>query len=162
MGTGGSNFACRIEGFDELAAKLEALRSYSGEKVVKKAVNAGAKIITNEAKKRSPFLSGLTRSAIRTHVIPKLGKNRFGYKTTIGEGQYKGETFYASFLEFGHFRGKRSAEEKREGTTTGEGRDWIPAHPFMRPAFDCAWQQAKKKAELVIANGVVELAKKKY
>jgi len=95
----------------------------------------GMKIITTEAKQQAPVDTGLTRRSIKTRA-GKRKRNVISIETRIGEGDFKGETFYASFLEFG--APKRGLEPR----------------PFMRPAYEREGEKARDVAMEALKEGL--------
>jgi HK97 gp10 family phage protein len=113
----------------QLARKLAKLERAARNKVVRKGIREGAKIILKPARKAAPKRTGLTRKAIKTKVM-KRKKDRIGLNVQIGKGEYKGETFYAAFVEFGTRRMK--------------------ARPFLGPAYYKYRRKAMKVTERVM------------
>ncbi len=83
------------------------------------------KVVQREAKQNAPVDTGQTKKAIKVRAMRK-SRTRFGIETRVGEGDYKGDEYYAAFLEFG----------------TSE----MEPHPFMRPAYDSKKDEAKRIA----------------
>jgi HK97 gp10 family phage protein len=131
----------KLEGVAELHALLKGMDAKLAKKIYRTALREGAKEIQAEAVRNAPVDTGLTRDAIKVKARKRSRKNKgsVGVLVTVGEGDYKGETFYASFVEFGHFQGSRKL---------GDERTFVPPDPFMRRAFDSEKENA---AQMVVA-----------
>lgn len=116
----------------ELEQALKGLEPKVAKQIVKKAMRKGMKLIQSAAKDKAPFETGQTKKAIKVRAA-KLGRKGIGIDVKVGEGDYKGETFYASFLEYGTSK--------------------MPPKPFMRPAYD----SKKDQAENVTMNEIKEI-----
>lgn len=107
-----------LKGAKELADLLRNMDRKLAKKLFRKALREGAKVIQAAAQAKAPVDTGLTRSAIKVRAAKRQKRGRFGVAVQVGEGDYRGETFYASFLEYGHKMGKRSqglgARSRRE------------------------------------------------
>lgn len=97
----------------------------------------GMKVITTEAKQKAPVDTGLTRRSIKTRAPVKRRRGVISIETRVGEGDYKGDTFYASFLEFG-----------------APKRGWDDRRAFMRPAFEGKGEQARDVAMEALQSGL--------
>jgi HK97 gp10 family phage protein len=103
----GDSVKIDITGGTELLAKLQTLESKTQNKFINKSLRAGAKIVQKEAKANAPVSDspydkhiGLLKKSIRI----RAGKRNKFYKTIkvqLNEKDYSGDTFYASFIEFG-------------------------------------------------------------
>lgn len=103
-----------VTGGEELIAKIARLTDAMADTALEEAAFAGAAPILTAAVDNVPVKSGLLKSSLtaeitaadRTHAVVAIGT----------EGVH-----YAGFVEFGH--------------ATPRGAH-VPAHPFLRPAFD--------------------------
>ena len=121
----------RIDGFDILKRKLKVLGDEAAG-VLEKAVLAGAKIIQEDASRRAPRRTGKLSRSIGIEV-----KEKARNKVSVDIGPRR-EAFYGKFVELGHalVRGRRKAQKKVIG--------YVPARPFLRPAFDTNVAAAKR------------------
>ena len=118
-----------VTGLKELQKALAELPQGIARNVLRGAVNAGATVIKAEAKVRAPALSGiLKRSLYQKQIREKSNLLLQTFFVGVRQGRSSKKTkkgvldaFYARFVEFGTSK--------------------MPAHPFMRPAFE-----AKKEA----------------
>ena len=111
-------------------------------------------------------------------VAPRQGK-KF---QKMGKKQISKDAYYARWLEFGHFTRPPGTHLNKQGLTRANkiGRKsnrggvdnaaladqvqsgtvkWVPAHPFMRPAFDTKKEASIDAMRQVLAAGIVQAAK---
>lgn len=115
-----------LHGDVELIRKLNSLPGRVQRGAFRTAARKSGKILASEQKRRAPVESGQTKRAIKVRAIKRT---RTGVGVTVGTSQkdYTGDQFYAAFVEYGHKQGHRRL---------GANRVFIPARPFLRPAFD--------------------------
>ena len=138
----------QLRGFAELDRELSKLPVKIQQKVLKKTVREGAKVVQKAARKNAPvssnrlpgmkyeYPSGHLRKNIKVRAMTKRdlsqygnAKDMVGVKVTLGKGAW-----YGSMVEFGH---KLSRNKKQFGH--------VPPNPFMRRAFDSNKQQVLAK-----------------
>jgi HK97 gp10 family phage protein len=108
-----------LVGDKKLLRKFRRLGRKESRKGIRRGLRAGAKIITKEAKRLAPRRTGALRKSIKTKA-GKRSRASLSVVTIVGEGFFKGEEFYASFIEFGtdHIEGQhfmeRAAKAKQE------------------------------------------------
>ncbi len=93
-------------GPEELLLQLKDLEAKVSGNLMRKALRAGSKICAAQMRADAPVVSGATRDAIKVKAM-KRSRNRVGMAVSVGMGWFKGTTFYAGFVEFGHKIGKR-------------------------------------------------------
>lgn len=120
-----------LQGDKELIAAMNALTPALEKKVLRTALRAGGKPILAQAKSNAPFKTGQTRRALKLRAMKRSRKNRVGVIVQTKDGDYKGDQFYASFIEYGTSK--------------------MAAKPFMRPAFD-----TKKNESLQIVTREID------
>lgn len=131
-----------IEGLKELQQDLLDLEPKVARKYAGKSLKDGAKIILAEAQNDAPVQSGATKKALRI----RMGRSKKGYKSVrvvIGSGWFKGDEFYAAFVEFGHKQGSRKLGDKRKD---------IPANPWFENAAIAKEQAAVDKTIEVLGT----------
>jgi len=106
----------RLRGAKQLLEALKTLDDKLAKKVYREAMRAAAKPILETAKANAPVVTGALRKSLKIRAIKRTRKGRVGVVISTDKGFFKGETFYGSFIEFGTKN--------------------MPAHPFIRPAFD--------------------------
>lgn len=133
--------------------RLSEVPKKLGNKWTKKGLREGAKVVQKEARRGAPKKTGQTRRAIKVKSLRKQ-KNSIAMDLQIGEGDYKGDQYYASFQEFGWHVGSRKL---------GDNRKWIEGKHFLEKAYKSKGAEAADKAVNVILDGleqaVRELAK---
>lgn len=154
----------KIEGFSELERLLKQLPRTVARKLARQALRVGAKIVQREAKQRAPKNTGTLAAGIKVRAAKAKKKDRTAVMVRVGDGHFKGETFYSGFIEFGYEKvptiplpgGKfKSAKRGSEPTTT------IPPRPFMRPAFDAKKEEAARAIGKALGELIEESAQNK-
>lgn len=132
----------RIEGLRELRANLLKLTDRTAKNVLNRAVNAGARIIRDEAKQNAPVDSGKLKRNIITakRRAPKGSANFVVTVREKGKADDPKNAFYARFLEFGTAK--------------------FPAAPFMAPAFENKKREAIQAIGKALGEGIEAEAKK--
>ena len=138
---------------DDGETKLIQLLKEFGEKVAKKplarALKESGSIIEAAAQRAAPYKTGATFFAIKLSV--KRSRRRPPAAIiTIGEGQYKGETYYAAFVELGHKQGKRG------GLLSGRTRKKIAGTGWLRASYDRNEDRAAKRFAKVLDKGIAQ------
>lgn len=100
-----------LEGADELIKALDALVSEDGPKGVNQALRKATRravkeIILPAVQDAIPEETGFLRDSLKVRAI-KRAKAKVGHSVGFEDPLFKGDTFYAGFLEFGfkHWRG---------------------------------------------------------
>jgi HK97 gp10 family phage protein len=136
----GAGVTFTIAGQKELTKALRGLPVKVQKNVIRQAMRAGMKLVQEEAKRVAPVgETGDLKSAIKI----RAGKTRRGsiaIEVRVGEGDFKGDQYYAAFLEYGTSR--------------------MPAKPFLRPALDQAGPKARAVAMEKLLSGVEREASK--
>lgn len=109
----------KLEGFDELAAKLRSIAPAMRKKVLRNALSAGARLVRDEAKRTVPVLSGGSKAPYRKPATVKTAirvrtskaERRAGNvgvfvnvkpaKSNERGAKSRNDPFYWRFLEFG-------------------------------------------------------------
>jgi HK97 gp10 family phage protein len=133
-----------IKGMAELDKLLAELPDKLQRNVMRSALRAGAQVIKQRAQELAPVHTGKLRDSIRVSVRIKAG---VPVATVKAGGNAKGGAFYAHMVEYGtaaHFIKPKTAKSLFLAGLFREGVDHpgAVAHPFMRPAFDAAAQEA--------------------
>ena len=128
-----------FSGLDEIARDLETLSRAENNKVLRDATRAGAEVLREEVIQRAPERTGkmkknvviLTQKARRRGEISSgvhiRGVNpRTGNSDNTMKANNPRNAFYWQFVELGTVN--------------------MPAHPFVRPAFDTRQEQAAQSA----------------
>lgn len=128
-----------FSGLDEIARDLETLSRAENNKVLRDATRAGAEVLREEVIQRAPERTGkmkknvvvLTQKSRRRGEISSgvhiRGRNiRTGSSDNSMKASDPRNAFYWRFVELGTVN--------------------MPAHPFVRPAFDTRQEQAAQAA----------------
>jgi len=168
----------KIAGLKEIQDKLKTLEPKIAKKVVHQALKKAAEPILHAARSKAPVDTGLLVSSLKTKASTSNRKGTMTVRVQTSKGDYKGEDFYASFIEFGHHRGKRKTRKSlglpektpKElnpavkafvNAINKNARPWVPPQPFMRPAYDENKEQALQILTREIIAGVEREAVKK-
>lgn len=117
-----ANVKVEVIGKKEILNKLKAIDADLATKTLEQAAEAGAEIIEKAASQKAPRKTGKLATSI-THEVKE--PTRTGVEVAIGPNT---KAFYGLFQEFGTSK--------------------MPAHPFLRPAFD----ENSSKVKSSIAN----------
>lgn len=130
----------KLTGMDALLRELHELPAKLERKAFTNATRAGAKVVVDEAKQSDAFKDRGKKYGRYAHRVGNLRKSIKVYKArgkkgevtfyagVIG-GKKKDDAYYARWVERGHAIGKKGRKGKG---SVGQ----VPAHPFLRPAFD--------------------------
>ena len=147
-----------VSGLDEVKRKLEKLASDEQEKIIQSAFEKGAGTIQQSAIQFCPVATGELKNAIiikttnrKGNVVCKVGIQGGGHK-------YRGQFFYGSFVEFGHYAGKRNSYELKKKQTKGMGRKWIDGKHFLRQAAQAHKTDVPGQIVADIQAGIERLA----
>lgn len=135
-----------VTGVTEMQERIRALRAGIREQGVRDGVRAGAAVIRDAMIAAAPVLdektansTSLDPGAMKEDIRSRLrATDKQGFASSIiGPGA---KTAHVAFwVEFGH-RLVRGGHSKvlASGKTQGPGREvgFVPAHPFLRPAFE--------------------------
>lgn len=168
---------------------LEDLPKQVRMRIVKGAVATGASVIRKESVLRAPMYPGtvgkdhpqpgtLKKSIYQTRLVDKCNDTTEVWKVDVRKGKVftkKGrrmpDAYYAAWVEYGHYTrtpggvGTR-AQRRLKARSAGDVR-WVPAQPFMRPAFEAKKQDAfqamvdyirRELASALLAQRFVKLA----
>lgn len=150
-----------FEGMPEFSRMMQDLAGPAAERIIRHAVREGGRVvqaaITEAAPVRPDLPSGtaLPPGALKNDIVVKVRKEPDGSISAYIEPGSR--TRYAAVLvEWGH-RLVRGGRSKRSGilgqSYVGPGRvvGEVPAHPFVRPAFDASEAAAQDAIAMDIA-----------
>lgn len=152
-----------ILGLKEIKATLEKLPARLGEKVVRAALRAGAQVMRKDAQSRAPVLQkpkygrkpGTVKNAI---TIRRSKRDKFGvYLGVKGLSAKKIKDFKGGKVN------KKSAynpDDPWYWVFLEFGTANMPAHPFLRPAFEAQKFAALRRFEEYAKRRVVKEAEK--
>lgn len=97
----GNDFDVSVKGLDELRKKLDSLGKVQAGKFLRTSMREAMKPVRDAAVSVAPYNTGATKASIKLKAA-KLKNRNPGIEVVIGEGWFKGKTFYAAFIEFGY------------------------------------------------------------
>jgi HK97 gp10 family phage protein len=143
-----------FEGFEDLDGKLQDLISEKGEQILRKGLRAGGEIIQAAVIEAAPVRTDPWTGPSKNdawNLPPGALKSDIGLRVTgsqkdgglfaiIGPGRFSRNV--AEWVEFGHriVTGGRHSNWGRRGKGRVMGQ--VPAHPFIRPAFEMSEGEA--------------------
>jgi len=141
-----------VQGLRELSDKLKQLPDKLRKKVLRGAVSTAAKIVQAAAIQLAPEYTGevsqghappgtLKRAIFRKHVRDSEHDETFIVGVKSGKKFQKKnlDAFYWRFVEFGTVK--------------------MPAHPFLRPAFEANKEKAVQAIKQALAEGLDKVAR---
>ena len=140
---GGKVIVLGIPGIDK---KLKQLSLLLQKQLIRKAMRESlrpVKAAVYAMEREGHLTTGFTSENVQLRS-GKRKKNRITAQVIIGEGWYKGATFYAAFEEYGHFVGSRALVY----------RNYHEGSHRMERAFNQTAQQAKADCEWMIRLAV--------
>lgn len=133
----------KITGIKETDNAIKELGKNLSKKIMRKSMREALKPVQQACKQNAPVDRGNLKKAIKIKAMKKSRKG-FGVKVEIGEGDFKGDTFYGAFQEWGWKTGKRGSENRHE----------IKGKGYMRKGFDETKESAKEDAIKKIKKGI--------
>lgn len=106
----------KLLGAKGLEKALRELGPKVGRKVLRQALKKGGDPILADAKANAPVKTGLLRDSLKVRAGKRVKKGRVTRTVQTKEGDFKGQTYYSAFHEYGTSK--------------------MRARPFMRPAWD--------------------------
>ena len=136
----------QFNGLEELRQVLDALPGKLGRQTVGKILRKAEKPLIDAAKARVPKDQGDTAKSIGGIAGRGGGRGEQRYVGPRRGGPYKG--YAGHLIEYG-----TGPRKQKDGTSTGS----MPAHPFMRPAYEETKDQIveiiKEECGAIIADG---------
>jgi HK97 gp10 family phage protein len=164
--TAGEGIRIKLVGDKELLRKLDRLQKKDARKAIRRGLRAGAKILAVETKRLVPKVTGAIKRAVRVRA-GKRSRRYIAVLAMIGEGWFKGDSFYAAQQEMGWHAGKRTGYSKtyKAGAKAARGRAymgrrWIEGKHFMERAAQNRGRAAANAALNIIRQEVEASARK--
>lgn len=130
-----------IKGLKEIQRAYRELPKRVASKVVRQAIRKALKPMQAEVKARSPRgATGMLAKAPRLRARKKVKRGVIALNVQIGEGNFKGKTFYGGFQNFGTKR--------------------IKAKGYIEAAFKATEKGAAKSVQDEVGAGIVREAAK--
>lgn len=123
-----------IDGLDEIRRAFKLLPTKVAKKVIRAAIRQSLKPVLATAKDLAPVDTGVLKGNIKLRAAARRRKGSIALEVRVGPGDFKGDQFYAAFIEYGTVK--------------------MPARPFMRPAYEVHKDTAKAEAITLIREGI--------
>jgi HK97 gp10 family phage protein len=164
-------FTASVTGLKELDRKLGELGDKQAKKIIRDALKAAGAVFEAAVRARAPVRSGSTSGtalppgALKNDIDSVLGTTDDGGPALpaviVRPGKYTRRA--AEWVEYGHRQvhggySKVLASGKRRGPGREVGA--VPAHPFVRPAYEAAREEAAAVCCNELVFGVEKAAKK--
>lgn len=141
----------KVDGIKPLLKKLKSFPAKIEKKILRQALRAGGKIFQQQAKANAPVKSGLTKRSLKVRSM-KRSRTRVGIRVATSAKDYTGDTFYASFVEYGHKLGRRPGR----GSKNKDTRRTIEGKHFIRSAYESKKDQALNVIKQQLRIGIAE------
>jgi HK97 gp10 family phage protein len=162
------DFSVEFKGLAELEAKLEAMSTEQATRAVNRGLAAGGEVFREAVAEAAPIRpdlpsgTALPPGALKSDIVKRRTRDADGAPVeVVGPGKYTRHA--AVWVEYGHrlVRGGYSRMTKNGGFR-GPGKEIgkVPAHPFIRPAFEASAEKATAAAIDTIVEEVEKNASK--
>lgn len=149
----------RIEGVEDVVKRLDDAKIKNKVRPIRQALRFGAAPMKRDAKAMAPVRTGALKKAIG-YINPRSKSQLFIY---VGPRRKNTGVYYGHFVEFGTAPRKYRKPQYRR-----IGGKWVkvkhtgsmPAHPFMRPAFEKNKENIEKRFEQKIKKLIIKAASK--
>jgi HK97 gp10 family phage protein len=158
-------FSFDIKGLDDVDKLLENMCTKAADKCIRKALRAGAEIeraaITERAPIKDSTGGSLPEGALKSDIVIRMTRDEAGdMAAIIGPGKLTRHV--ANWVEWGHrmVTGGHSrllANGKTKGP--GKANGTVPAHPFIRVAYEATRQEVADAITTTLATEVSKVAK---
>lgn len=141
----------KITGIKEIDEALKELEPKLQKKVLRQAMRKSLKPVRDAVENQAPI--GET-GELAENVKIKAGKRKkdtIRLNVQVGAGDFTGDQYYASFVEFGHKVGSRKLGDKRQE---------VPPDDFMKRGFDQTKNEARDTCLQLIKDGLLREANK--
>lgn len=142
----------------DLEEKLKNLPAAAAKKVIRHALREGAKVVAAKAIELAPKVTGTLAQAIKVRAVKRSRKKRIGINAIIGEGWFKGKTFYAGFVEFGHRIGRRPRQPKRPKASRELRDRWAKMRAITSQLYRLETSEGRRRARKIQAQRKAEQA----
>lgn len=117
----------KLSGVTRLIRELEAMGDAAKKNAIARALESGASPLLEELRALAPSRSGALQNALKAGRVASV---RGRYTIKVGVTKDQGAARYAHLVEYGH-----------------GGPHPAPPHPFMRPAFELASNEAYERVK---------------
>jgi|GEM_PF-1421754 len=137
----GKGIEYTITGVKEIRNAYRLLPKKVANKVVRQSIRQALKPMLSHAKRTAPKgETGMLRKKIKIRTRAKKRRGTIALDARVGEGDFKGETYYAAMVNF--------------------GTSMQPAQHFMERSFDATKGKAETDVKEFIKQGTIEEWKK--
>lgn len=164
-------FTAQMTGLRELDEKLGELGDKEAKRIINSALKASGLVFEAAVRSRAPVRPGgpsgtaLPPGALKNDIGSYIGATDDGGRplpaVIVRPGQFTRRV--ANWLEYGH-RQVRGGYSRllATGKRRGPGREIgaVPAHPFIRPAYEAVREEAAQMCCDALALGVEKAARK--
>lgn len=144
----------QLQGFKELAEELRTFAPRIAKNALQAAARAGAAQVRDEARRVAPVYTGSPEhghpppGTLKKAIYSGIWRSRSRPESAVAfvsvrqGGKSKHDAYYARWVEFGHWtrgKGVKAGVHQRAlkgGWIARTGAHWVPAKPFLRPAFE--------------------------
>ena len=93
----------QVEGYPELERRLNAFEGKHIKATLRKATRSAGKKVLEIAKRLAPRLTGALAASLKVRSVKRRRSNKgdIGVSVQTSAGWFKGDQFYAAFIEFG-------------------------------------------------------------
>jgi HK97 gp10 family phage protein len=174
-----STIHMEVTGLAELSAALKQLPRNIGQNVLRGAVRAGAKVVSDAVVEKAPIYTGddsrivpgvIKKSVYMKHIDDLSSEVQQVFFVGIRRGKKekaKGrDAFWWSWVEFGHHvvprapKGGAKLSVRRAAVLTGSsivpGSQYVLPHPFFRPAYAASKDKAVVAIREYLAKRIPE------
>ena len=164
-----------VKGLKELQQSMKALSANVSKNVLRAAVSAGARVVRDQARANAPVLNAaipnhqppgtLKRSIVASFIRERSNQNQSMFYVTVRRGKwYRGQgkrqtmsqdAYYGAWVELGHYfvarrpSGTTYKQHRKNQRARGVG---VPAHPFLRPAYESKKYESVEAMKRYIEN----------
>ena len=132
----------KVTGLEELEKNFELLQTKAVEKIIRKALRKGGKLMQAELTEAAPTrpdlpsTTALPVGALKTDIQVSVKKTATGFVATVGPGSWTEHA--ARFTEYGHRMVTGGYSKKTSKGTRGPGKEvgFVAARPWVRPTFE--------------------------
>jgi hypothetical protein len=158
-------FSISVEGMSEAKANLAGLPDAIQTKILRGALADAAKIVSRQAEDNARSMTGGTgrmEASIGTSNTRVFGPGVYGVSVETGKAWFKGQYFYAGFVEFGHvatgrktIRGgtKRRRAQRNEMKLAGR---FVPGRHFAHDAVEMKEAEATAAFVASVNDAAIE------
>lgn len=116
-----------VQGMTTLEKDLNSFEPKLRKKALSAATRESAKVVLEHAKRLAPIDEGDLKKSLKVRSMAKTTRKarekKVGHSVQVGKGWFKGDSFYAAFVEFGTRN--------------------MAARPYLRPAVKASRSQAR-------------------